>query len=47
MSKEEKKQKAKEFWDALAPMRGTFTFTPEFFLNDDCPLPKSMLAAAQ
>jgi hypothetical protein len=45
MSKKEKEQKAKEFWDYYLPTQGTLTVAPEFFLDDDCPLPKSMLAA--
>lgn len=45
MSKQEKEQKAREFWEHYVPMRGTFTFASEFFTNDDCPLPKSMTVA--
>lgn len=41
MSKKEKEQKAKEFWEALAPYRGSFKFTRDFFLNDDCPVPEN------
>lgn len=37
MSKEEfKAQKAKEFWERLAPYKGSMTLTAEYLLNDDC-----------
>ena len=46
MSKEDyKAKKAKEFWEYYAPMHGTVMFSPDFFLNDDCSIPKVMEAA--